>query len=608
MKTSGCCSKPIAASRTAADEGRAVTPAAEWLLDNYHLVEQQVREVRADLPPGYYRQLPKLSDGPLAGYPRVFGLAWAFVAHTDSRFDPETLTRFVRAYQNVQPLTIGELWAVAISLRIVLVENLRRSAKRIMGRRAAREEADLVADRLLGVNDRAAEPAALTPYERAPLSEGFAVQLVQRLRDQDPETTPAVGWLEERLAREGTTADELVRKEHQLQGATNVTVRNIITSMRLVSDVDWAKLFEAVSPVDDVLRAGSAFADMDFATRNLYRTAIEQMARGTRLSEPEIARQALVAAAAATTADVDARQRDPGYHLIGGGRADFERSLEFRPPGLAFRRRFTTAGIAGYVGSVALMAGVILFLPLLALAGIGVLGWQLAAMTLLGLLPAIDAALMMVNRVITGGFGATLLPGLALRDGVPPDLRTLVAIPTLLTSRASVDELIERLEVHYLSNPAGAVHFALLSDWGDALTESAPDDGELLAAATAGVARLNARYPSTHGADRFLLLHRRRVWNPAQERWMGWERKRGKLHELNHLLRGSTRNDVSRTTAGQIAAGRCPLRRHARFRHAPAARRGSRGWSARWHTRSTARASIRPRAASSKATACCSRV
>ncbi|MDI1283820.1 MAG: glucoamylase family protein [Reyranella sp.] len=523
----------------AADEGRPISPAAEWLLDNYHLVEEQVREVRTDLPPGYYRELPKLSDGPLAGYPRVFGLAWAFVAHTDSRFDPETLTRFVRAYQTVQPLGIGELWAVAITLRLVLVENLRRSARRIMIRRSAREEADAVADRLLGVNETAPDPAALVPYEGTSLAEGFVVQLVQRLRDQDPEATPAVRWLEERLAREGLTAEELVRREHQLQGATNVSVRNIITSMRLVSDVDWAKFFETVSPVDDVLRAGSAFADMDFATRNLYRTAIEQMARGTRLSEPEIARRALAAAAAADQ-EGDPRQHDPGYHLIGRGRAAFERSLAFRPPGLALRRRFATAGIAGYVGSVALTAGVILFLPLWALADMGVLGWQLAAMTMIGLPPAVDAALMVVNRVITGGFGATLLPSLALRDGVPPELRTLVAIPTLLPSIAGVEELIERLEVHYLSNPGGAVHFALLSDWSDASTESTPEDSVLLAAADAGIARLNSRYPSALGGDRFLLLHRRRLWNAAEGRWMGWERKRGKLHELNRLLRGST--------------------------------------------------------------------
>ena len=524
----------------AAVEGRPITPAAEWLLDNYHLVEQQVREVRTDLPPGYYRQLPKLRSGPLAGYPRVFGVAWAFVAHTDSRFDPEALTRFVRAYQTVQPLSIGELWAVAITLRIVLVENLRRAAVRIMSRRSAREEADSVADRLMGVNDRVADPAALTPYQRVPFSEGFFVQLVQRLRDQDPETTPAVGWLQDQLKREGTTADELVRREHQLQGATNVTVRNIITSMRLISDVDWAKLFEAVSPVDDVLRAGSDFAAMDFATRNLYRTAIEQIARGTDLAELEIARRALEFAASSPDIDGDRRQRDPGYHLIGGGQPAFERSVRFRQSGLALRRRFAAAGIAGYVASVSFTAAVVLFLPLLVLAQVGLTAWQGAVMILVGLLPAIDAALLLVNRAITGGFGAMLLPGLELRAGVPSGLRTLVAIPTLLSTRVGVDEQLQRLEVHYLANPGGAVHFALLSDWTDADAETSPADADLVAAAVAGIVRLNSRHPNAEGADRFLLLHRRRVWNEVQGRWMGWERKRGKLHELNRLLRGAT--------------------------------------------------------------------
>lgn len=525
----------------AAGEGRPITPAAEWLLDNYHLVEQQVREVRTDLPAGYYRQLPKLSDGPLAGYPRVFGLAWAFVAHTDSRFDPEVLIRFVRAYQTVQPLTIGELWAVAITLRIVLVENLSRTARHIMSWRAARAEADLVADRLLGVNDNAADPTALVPYERIAFSDGFVVQLVKRLRDQDPEVTPAVGWLEERLVRQGTNADELVRQEHQLQGAANVTVRNIITSMRLISDVDWTKFFETVSPVDEVLRAGSPFGEMDFVTRNLYRTAIEQMARGTGLAEPEIAGRALaIAAAAPESADGDQRNRDPGYYLLGKGRTAFERSIGFRPVGLALRRRFARTGIAGYVGSVAAMASVVLILPVLGLAGLGITGWPLAALAFVGLLPAIDAALMLVNRAITGGFGATLLPGMALRDGVPSESRTMVAIPILLSSRAAIDEQIGRLEVHHLSNPAGEIYFALLSDWTDALTESTTEDAGLLAAVTDGITRLNARYPNPSGPDRFFLLHRRRGWNEAQRRWIGWERKRGKLHELNHLLRGSS--------------------------------------------------------------------
>ena len=145
------------ATAKAIREERAITPAAEWLIDNFYVAQEQIRQIREDLPRGFYRGLPKLAEGPLKGYPRVFGVAWAFVAHTDSRFEPEMLRRFVQAYQRVQPLTIGELWAVAITLRIVLVENLRRAAERIVNERAARQAADALADRLLGAGGREAE-------------------------------------------------------------------------------------------------------------------------------------------------------------------------------------------------------------------------------------------------------------------------------------------------------------------------------------------------------------------------------------------------------------------------------------------------------------------
>ncbi len=529
-------------------DGRATTPAAEWLLDNYHVVEDQIREIRDDLPPGYYRQLPKLADGPFAGYPRVFSIAWAFVAHTDSHFDPDMLCRFVRAYQRVQPLTIGELWAVAITLRIVLVENLRRAAKRIVSGRAERQEADALADRLLGVNGNAAEPVALVlqRYEQAPLPEAFAVQLVQRLRDQDPDVVPALMWLEGRLTAQGTTAEEIVRDQHQRQAATNVTTRNIITSMRLVSDVDWTELVESVSLVDEVLQSGSDFASMDFPTRNLYRSAIEELARGSKLTELEIARAALVAAAdpkhqACQTGDgIASRKRAPGYHLIAGGRPTFERTIGFRAPMRDWLvRSRSKIGIGGYVGSVIILTAIVLLLPLIALGEPRIGGCSLGLLVLLGLIPSIDLAVAIVNRVVSSGFGPTILPGLELRDGVTVNLRTIVAVPTLLTTQAALEEQIERLEIHYLASPEGDLHFVLLSDWTDASTEHAEGDDALLNAAADDIARLNRRYGPAPGGDRFLLLHRRRVWNDGQKQWIGWERKRGKLHELNRLLRGA---------------------------------------------------------------------
>ncbi len=336
----------------AAGEGRAISPAAEWLLDNYHLVEEQIREIREDLPPSFYRLLPKLANGPLTGYPRVLGVAWAFVAHTDSRFDPETLRCFVRAYQRVQPLTIGELWAVAITLRIVLVENLRRAAVRIVSSRAARQEADALADRLLGVNGYAAEPDAPVCRDagRAPITPAFVVQLLQRLRDQDPRVTPALHWLEERLAAQRTSSDEIVRDEHQRQGASNVTVRNIITSMRLISDVDWPEFFESVSLVDDLLRSGSDFAAMDFPTRDLYRRGIERLARGSKLTELAVAGAALSAAKESAAADgdhSDGRRCDPGYYLIGNGRRAFEGDYRLSRPALQPAPSLRTGGRGG---------------------------------------------------------------------------------------------------------------------------------------------------------------------------------------------------------------------------------------------------------------------
>ncbi|MGH9887436.1 MAG: glycosyl transferase, partial [bacterium] len=372
------------------DEGYPITPAAEWLIDNFHIVEEQIREIRDDLPPSFYKQLPKLADGPLSGYPRVFGLAWAFVAHTDSRFDAELLRRFVAAYQRVQPLTIGELWAVAISLRIVLVENLRRAAERIVSGRAARLEADRVANRLLGIEGDAPEPISgvLRAYERAPLQRAFAVQLVQRLRDQDPRVTPALHWLDERLAAQSTTAEQLVQSEIQRQGAMNVTVRNAITSMRHISAIDWGEIFESLSLVDAVLAKASEFARMDFPTRNRYRRAVEELARGAKRTELEIAERALEAARQARIASERGgdstlrRDHDPGFYLVGSGRWRFEDTLGFRAPVHTWLGRISaTAGIRGYLGTIGLLTGLVLSLALLLAAPpIGEIGLGLLAL------------------------------------------------------------------------------------------------------------------------------------------------------------------------------------------------------------------------------------
>ncbi|MGV8856320.1 MAG: GH36-type glycosyl hydrolase domain-containing protein [Devosia sp.] len=540
------------ASAVEVESQRTMVPAAEWLLDNYHLVEEQIREIHADLPPNYYRQLPKLAEGPFAGYPRVFGMTWAFIAHTDSHFDPETLSRFIVAYQQVQPLTIGELWAVAITLRIVLVENLRRLADQITAGRKVRAEADTVADALLAGGENAHLTAGVFSE---PLPELFAAQLAKRLRDHDPRTTPAYGWLEDRLVGQGSSIENVVLHAQQRQGASNVSVRNIITSMRLISDIDWADLFERVSLVDARLGEDGRFAAMDFATRDLYRNAIEYLARGAVLSELDIAGAALSAArsdALAAPDPIEARRvGDVGYHLIAQGRPALERSIGFRPSvQLSFSRAFGRAGIRGYSAAISVLTVALLGLFGWLLSGVGLTGSLLYPFLVLALLPASDLATSLINRAVGMGVGAVTLPGLDLSAGVPPSLRTLVVIPTLLVGREELLEEIERLEVHHLSGAGGDISFALLIDGLDADTETLEGDAELLDIGRGAIATLNDRHGPGTAGDRFFILNRRRRYNAGEGVWMGWERKRGKLVELNRLLRGARDTSFSTQAGG----------------------------------------------------------
>jgi len=514
------------------EEERATTPAAEWLVDNFHIVEDVLNDIRTDLPPGFYRQLPRLGEGPFEGSPRVVGLAWTLVAYTDSRFDPVALQRFVLAFQREQPLLISELWAVPIALRLALVENLRRLAEEIVEGRADRLAADRLANVLLGQGDGPADPLAFRNLGDEVPTTPFAVQLAQRLRDQDPDATPAARWLEERLATVGTSSQDLVRAEHQRQGAANVTVRNVITSLRVMGNFDWHEFFESVSLVDRVLRAGSGFGGMDFATRDRYRHAIEDLARGSGRTEMDVAREALALAGG---------REDPGHYLISKGRPRLEEALDYRT---SVRQRlirsYMAAATWSYLGSTFIVTAFLLSSPLFFTHHLGVSTGLLLVLAALAIFPASDAATALVNRAMMELLPPRPLPRLELAKGVPPPLKTLVVVPTLLTDEGQIAEQTGRLGVHYLANADGELRFALLSDWTDAPGEHAPGDDPLLAAARAGIDALNRQYGAAAGGEpRFYLFHRHRVWSAGEGCWMGWERKRGKLHELNRLLRGA---------------------------------------------------------------------
>ncbi|HEV2764675.1 MAG TPA: hypothetical protein VGV38_16970, partial [Pyrinomonadaceae bacterium] len=525
---------------------KSISPAAEWLVDNFHIVEEQLREIREDLPEGYYRELPKLTTGDFEGYPRIYAIAVRIIAHTDSRLDTDTLRRFVRAYQEVTPLTIGELWAVAITLRLALVENLRRLATRIVASRADREEADALADKLLEAAERQPESVVAQLAEhaarRGELGTAFVVQLTRRLREQDPAVLPVFEWLERRLQKQATGVEQVVHLEHQRQAAAQVTVGNVIASMRLLSTLDWRNFFESASLVEPILGRdpSGAYRGMDFLTRDRYRHHVERIAKRTRAPELRVAEYAAGLAEAAAREDADRPERaHVGFYLVGEGLTKLERAFSYRP---TLRERLSRAVLARptlfYLGTLAVLTalacGALLFYANRAGAG-----WPLlAAFALLSLVPASDLALAVLNWDVTHMFPPRLLPKMDTSAGLPEGARTFVVVPTLLTSEETAADLLSKLEVHYLANQDDELYFALLTDFGDADEAETDSDASILDAALARVEELNARHTGER-APRFHLFHRRRLWNASEGKWMGWERKRGKLEEFNRLLRGA---------------------------------------------------------------------
>src|ERR1044072_2041351 len=541
----------VAAYRSLAEavrDERTISPAAEWLVDNFHIVEEQLREIREDLPAGYYYELPKLSTGELADYPRIYAVALSLIAHTDSRLDTETLRRFVRAYQQTTPLNIGELWAVAITLRLALVENLRRLATRIVAARVAREEADALADQLLEAIER--QPESLTALlagrlgKTDDLDRAFVVQLTQRLRDQDPAFMPVFDWLERRLQKQGLSTEQAVHLEHQRQAAAQVTVGNIITSMRLLSTLDWRDFFESVSLIDPLLGEDPAgvYAHMSFQTRDRYRHVVERIAKRTGADELEVARGALrLATDARTEQPNDVARTHVGSYLVGDDVLRLEQDFSYRPkPRERIVRAILRHPTLFYLGTLALITALVVT-ALCFMAYRGGASWAvLIGLALLSLVPASDLAASVLNWDVTHFLHPRLLPSMEATKGVPENARTLIVIPTLFTGEATVKELLEKLEVHYLANQDEHLDYALLGDFADADTPETPRDAVLRDQASAGVEELNARYGvDSSGFERFHLFQRKRQWNASEGKWMGWERKRGKLEEFNRLLRGA---------------------------------------------------------------------
>jgi cyclic beta-1,2-glucan synthetase len=545
--------------------GRQVTPASEWLLDNYYLIEEQIRTARRHLPKHYSKELPRLANPECEGNPRVYQIAIDIIAHGDGRLDPESLSRFVVAYQEVTTLKLGELWAIPIMLRIALIENLRRVAARVAHNRDQRDLANVWADQMIATADTNASDLILLVADMARsnpgMSSSFVAELARRLQGQSPALALALQWITTRLADTGLTIEQQIQAEIAQQAADQVSISNSIGSLRFLGTMDWQEFVETMSAVEQTLRCDPAdvYGKMDFATRDQYRHRIEQLAKHCRFTELEVAQQALELAKAHqdfAQGGHDQRTRHIGYYLAGPGLDMLALRLSLALPLLQrVQRMARRAPLASYLGPIGLLTAALTALALLSTGrATGLAGWQLAGIGILAAIGASQLSLSLVNFFATQLTSPHPLPRMDYKFGIPADAPTLVVVPTMLASLDDVCSLCEGLEVRYLANRDPQLRFCLLTDFTDAAQAVLPEDEALLTRARQCIEALNHKYeqdmPRGHGDDAprlrpFLLLHRPRLWSEGEQAWIGYERKRGKLADLNTFLRGGAREAFS---------------------------------------------------------------
>jgi cyclic beta-1,2-glucan synthetase len=557
-----------------AKDRREPSPAEEWLLDNANVVEDQIREIAEDLPFGYLVELPRIAYGAMRGYPRVYGLCLDYLRHTDGRVDTDTLSGFVLGYQAVGRLSIGELWAVPIMLRLGLILRVGALAASEAGEHD-RASADRWAERLLASAGSPAQTGSvLHELEKTqkPLTASFLVRLLKRLREHDGSLELTHEWIAAQSAAMDTTPDELTRREHLRQAADQVSVGNAITSMRAISAMDWDEFFERTSDVEAVLRQdpAEAYSASDKATRDRYRHAVEALARRSDKDEVQVARAALELSRVQVTSEPASPTAFPtgafvgsepskgsagahvGYYLVDAGRSRLEERIGYRPTLRAsVVRALLDRPSRYYFGALGFLTLLLVWAAVRAVGAAGVSAPVAALLLILFVVPVSEVALALVNAFTVTLLPPRRLPKLDFTEGIPDEQRTLVVVPALIDSVETIDQLIGDLEVRALANSDPNLHFALLTDFVDAPAAVVEGDAQLIEHVRGRINELNARHLSPRavargaGVARYWLLHRRRIENLAEGCFMGWERKRGKLDELNRLLRGDTETTFS---------------------------------------------------------------
>jgi cellobiose phosphorylase len=521
-----------------------IAPAGEWLLDNFYLIEEQIYTGKKHLPKGYSKGLPQLAKGESAGLPRVYDIAVEIISHSDGHVDLKSLVGFVKAYQTQTFLKLGELWAIPIMLRLALIENLRRLSIQISNDIANKMLANKWADEMIEVAESDPKNLVLTIADMArsnpPIESSFIAELTRRLQEKGSSLSLPLTWIEQTLSDSGLNSTDLIQHENQKQAADQVSISNSISSLRFLSTTDWRDFVETTSIVEQTLLndINGTYEKMDFFTRDTYRHAVEKIAKYSKFSEKEVAEMALRFARENTEVTDDPRLTHVGYYLNGKGILKLQKAAKMRSDKIeTCKKIFNKTPLLNYIGGILVITLLLGYGLMVKVYDDGARGWLFALLFMCIGLAGSRLAVALINWLSTLLARPFLLPRMNFSKGIPEEYRSMVVVPTIFGSVSAINDLVEALEVRFLANRDANLQFALLTDFKDADTETLPEDELLLQTAKTKIIELNQKYERSAN-DTFFLFHRPRKWNKKENKWMGYERKRGKLAELNALILG----------------------------------------------------------------------
>ena len=527
-------------------EDAQISPAGEWLVDNFYLIEEQIRTAKRHLPKGYSRDLPRLANKRAKGHTRVYDIALQIISHSDGRIDIESLSSFVKSYQSVTHLNLGELWAVPIMLRLALIENLRRVSARIAIDRIDRRLADQWAKKLIETSENKPGDLIITIADltksEPPLVGPFIAELNRQLIGRGPGLGLTLSWIEQRLSESGMSSAELISIENQKQAADQVSVKNSIDSLRLLGAMDWRDFVEENSVVESILKKdpSEVYSKMDFSTRDQYRHVVESIAKKSNLKEEEVASIALqLSNQRANHTSINDRESHVGYYLVGKGVSETKQMAKISPTLFSYLSELIRKrALFFYFNSIGIITIFLTGLVYFFLKEEKVSKGVLFIVSIVSLISLSQLATALVNFLSTLIVKPQLLPRMNYSRGIPKQYKTLVIIPSMLTNAGEITELVETLEVRYLANQDANLQFGLLTDFTDSKSEELKEDSKKLEKVKRAIEELNVKY-GYQDNEMFFLFHRPRRWNSKEKIWMGYERKRGKLSELNAVLRGA---------------------------------------------------------------------